>query len=166
VGLRLSQALRKIAPTMRRSAPRYALAAALALGGCGHSDAAFVPQTQAQAAAPAKADAKPVAPPAQDAGVALRAPADARKPFVVIRFDGTEPHYAEALYDALQGALARKPDAAFELVAVTRDTDAAQRNLAEVLRSVTEMGMPAERLSLAAVAAADDATDEVWVYVR
>jgi hypothetical protein len=103
---------------------------------------------------------------APDAGVALRAPADTRKPFVVIRFDGTEPHYAEALYDALQGALARKADAAFELVAVTRDTDAAERNLAQVLHAVTEMGMPAERLSLAAVAAADDTTDEVWIYVR
>ena len=29
-----------------------------------------------------------------------------------------------------------------------------------------QMGMPAERLSLSSVAAADEATDEVWIYVR
>jgi hypothetical protein len=139
--------------------PALPLIAALALGGCGHSDVLF-----AQNGAAAPAAAKPA--PAKDAGVALRPPAETRKPFVVIRFAGTEPHYAEALYDALEGALARKPDAAFELVAVTRDTDAAERNLADVLGSMTGMGMPAERLSLAAISAADDATDEVWIYVR
>ena len=92
---------------------------------------------------PAKEAAAKPAPAPQDAGVALHAPAETRKPFIVIRFEGTEPHYAEALYDALEGALARKPDAAFELVAVTRDTDAAERNLGSVMRSITEMGMPA-----------------------
>lgn len=144
---------------MRHLATLSALIAALALGGCGHNEKQFTQQ------APPKADAKPAPAPAKDANVALLPPADA-KPFIVIHFAGAAPHYTEALYAALQGALQRKPDAAFELVAVTRDTDAAQRNLAEVLHSITEMGMPVERLSLAAVAAADDATDEVWIYVR
>lgn len=135
--------------------------AALALGGCGHSDAQFLQP------APGEAASKQAPAPQKAPGVALQAPAETRKPFVVIHFDGNaEPRYAQALYSALTGALAQKPDAAFELVAVTRDTDAAQRNLADVLHSMTQMGMPAERLSLAAVSAADDATDEVWIYVR
>jgi hypothetical protein len=147
---------------MPRRTPALSLAAALALAGCGHSDAQFLkpgetPTDMAAATAPATG---------KDDAVALHAPADTRKPFVVIHFDGAEPHYAQALYDALEAALARKPDAAFELVAVTRDTDAAERNLAAVLHAMTGMGMPAERLSLAAASAADDATDEVWIYVR
>lgn len=146
---------------MRRLLTASPVIAALALGGCGHSDQLF-----AQQQAPAKTDAQPGPAPAKEAAVTLHRPADTRKPFIVIRFAGAEPHYAEALYDALEAALARKPDAAFDLVAVTRDTDAAQRNLADVLRSMTGMGMPAERLSLAAVSAADDTTDEVWIYVR
>jgi hypothetical protein len=154
--LRAAQPLRKIAALMPRRLPAFAAALVLALSGCGHSDAQFVGQAPA---------AKPAAAPS-GANVALRAPAETRRPFVVIHFDGAEPQYAKALYDALEGALARKPDAAFELVAVTRDADAAQRNLADVLHAMTRMGMPAERLSLAAVAAADDATDEVWIYVR
>jgi len=146
---------------MRHFTTFAALIAALALGGCGHSEAQFVQASPV----PAKADAKPAPAPAKDAGVALLPPPDA-KPFIVIHFAGAEPHYAEALYDAIEGALQRKPDAAFELVAVTRNTDAAERNLADVLHAITEMGMPARRLSLAAVSAADDATDEVWIYVR
>ena len=161
-GLRLPRALRKIARPMRRFTTLSALVAALALGGCGHSEALFVQNAPASA----KTDAKPAPAAAKDSAVVLHPPAETRKPFVVIRFDGSQPHYADALYDALEGALARKPDAAFELVAVTRNPDAAERNLADVLHSVTNMGMPAERLSLAAVSAADDATDEVWIYVR
>ena len=146
---------------MRHATTLTAFIAALALYGCGHNEAQFTQQAQTQT----KTDAKAAPAPAKDAGVALLPPPDA-KPFIVIHFAGAEPHYADALYDALEGALQRKPDAAFELVAVTRNTDAAERNLADVLHSITEMGMPAERLSLAAVSAADDATDEVWVYVR
>ena len=137
-----------------------ALIAALALSGCGHPDELLAAQS------PTKQEAAKPAPASQTASVALHPPAETRQPFIVIRFEGTQPEYAEALYNALQSALTRKPDAAFDLVAVTRDTDAAKRNLASVMRSMTEMGMPAERLSLAAVAAADDATDEVWIYVR
>lgn len=147
---------------MRSLATISALLAALALGGCGHPD----PLSGTQAPAPPEAAKPAPAPVPQTASVALHAPDEQRKPFIVIHFEGTQPQYADALYAALQGALARKPDAAFELVAVTRNSDAAERNLTNVMHSMTDMGMPAERLSLAAVSAADDATDEVWIYVR
>ena len=38
--------------------------------------------------------------------------------------------------------------------------------MADVMHTITQMGMPAERLSLSSVPAADDTTDEVWIYVR
>jgi hypothetical protein len=147
---------------MRRTLQAFPLL--LALAGCGHPDQAFGPGMQSAlppALVPAVAPAKP------SEAVSLH-PADetARKPFIVIRFGPRAPDYGDALYTALEGALAQKPDASFDLVAVTRDSDAAERNLTRVFHSIRDMGMPAERLSLAAESAADDATDEVWIYVR
>ncbi len=123
------------------------LAAVLALGGCGYSDNIFSPTAAA---------ATPAAVPA----------AAARKPFVVIRFARPDPDYRMALYDALRGALERRPDVEFDVVAVTRDPDAAQRDLASVVHSLAAMGMPAERISLSSVAAAAGAADEVLIYLR
>ncbi len=94
------------------------------------------------------------------------APNETRKPFVVIRFETPDPDYQGALYDALSDALKRRPGLDFDIVAVTRDGDAARRNLANVVHTLAEMGLPAERLSLSAAAAADDGTDEVWIYLR
>ena len=165
---------------MTRFALAFALiAAAPTLGGCGFSDSAL---WHSAAPGPAKADAPPPAaeaakpPQAAEAANPLQAaaapsaaaspPQETRKPFVVIRFERPDPDYGAALYDALSGALARRPGAGFDLVAVTRDPDAAERNLASVLHTVTAMGMPADRLSLSVAAAADDATDEVWFYLR
>ena len=133
------------------------LIAALFLAGCGHSDDKFVGDAPA---------AKPPVAAAAQPSVALRAPTDARKPFVVIRFETPDPDYGAALYTALSGALRRRPEARFDLVAVTRDADAAKRNLADVVHTITAMGMPGERLTLSAAAAADAATDEVWIYLR
>ncbi len=106
-------------------------------------------------------------PPAAPVSVALRH-RGTRRPLRGggIRFEAPDPDYAPSLYEALKGALARKPGVTFDLVAVTRNADDAQRNLASVYHVVTAMGLPPDRLSLAAVAAADDRTDEVWIYVR
>lgn len=139
------------------------LAAALALGGCGYSDNIFwqtaatpPPGPVVAAASPALAPAAVPAPPA----------AAARKPFVVISFERSDPDYGMALYEAMRGALERRPDVAFDLVAVTRDAAAAQRNLTSVVHSLAAMGMPAARLSLSSIAPANDATDEVRIYLR
>jgi len=145
--------------------PSYVLPllAALALAGCGYPETVFRPQAKADAGAPAS-DAAPVL--TRPGPAPAAAAAETRKPFIVIHFETAQPDYAQELYDALKDALQRKPSARFDLVAVTRDPDAAERSMADVMHTVTEMGMPAERLSLSAVAAADDATDEVWIYVR
>jgi hypothetical protein len=120
------------------------LAAVLVLGGCGYSGNVLLP-------APAPAHA---------------AAAVARKPFIVISFARPDADYAPALYDALKGALARRPDVAFDLVAVTRDADAARRELASVVHSLAAMGLPGERMSLASVTASGDGPDEVRIYLR
>jgi hypothetical protein len=143
--------------------------AALALGGCSYSEKLFgwggaptpnPPPQAAAAPAPKPAAAAPSAPTPPPA-------AETRKPFVVIHFEaGAPPDYARGLYAAMSGALARQPGVAFDVVAVTRDPDAAERNITSVFRTITTMGMPADRLSLSAVAADDAATDEVWIYVR
>jgi hypothetical protein len=157
---------------MRSTSAIATFAALVALAGCGFDESMFWQTTKPEAeasmpAAPVAAAAEPSAPREAPARPLLPAPpAETRKPFVVIRFEGREPDFARPLYTALEGALARKPDVDFDLVAVTRDADAAQRNLARVYRAITAMGMPAERLSLAAAAAEDDATDEVWIYLR
>ena len=145
-----------------------AVAAALAVTACGYSDSSFWQSAAPEPAPTAVASAKPqvAAPPAAPAPAAAVAPQETRKPFVVIRFERPDPDYSQALYEAVSGALKRRPGASFDLVAVTRDADAARRNLQQVMRSLGDMGLPPDRLSLSAAAAADDATNEVWIYLR
>lgn len=99
-----------------------------------------------------------------------------RSPLVVIRFDRPDVDYAQALYTAMSRALERRPDAMFDLVAVApnRGTPArvalnsntARRNAENVLRSLTDMGLPAGRVNLSAATSATSQTNEVHIYVR
>jgi hypothetical protein len=99
-----------------------------------------------------------------------------RRPLVVIRFDRPNVPYEEALYTAVRRALERRPDAAFDLVAVAPNagnpaqvalhSDASKRNAENVLRSLTSMGLPPERVSLSATTSANVQSDEVQLYVR
>ncbi len=99
-----------------------------------------------------------------------------RKPLVVIRFDRPNVSYEQALYSAVSRALERRPGATFDLVAVapnsgtpaqvTLNTDASKRNAENVLRSLTNMGLPADRVSLSATTSASVQSNEVQIYVR
>lgn len=99
-----------------------------------------------------------------------------RSPLVVIRFDRPDVDYAQALYTAMSRALERRPDAMFDLVAVApnRGTPArvalnsntARRNAENVLRSLTDMGLPAGRVNLSAATSTTSQTNEVHIYVR
>ncbi len=163
------------------------LLAALTLGACGFSDTGLAPAPPQVAAKFAADEAKPkpvlpgddtaITAPAAPAPVKpaaapvaasppVAAPEETRKPFVVIRFEAPDPDFAPALYDAVHGALTRRPGTAFDLVAVTRDAASAEHDLASVTRALTAMGMPSERLTLAAASAAEPGIDEVWIYVR
>ncbi len=97
-------------------------------------------------------------------------------PLVVIRFDHPGVDYQQILYAALSQALQAKPNAGFSVVAVspTRGTAAAvqlaqtsaKNHAQEVLRSMTDMGVPATRLGIASATDPGATASEVRVFVR
>lgn len=99
-----------------------------------------------------------------------------RRPLVVIRFDRPNVAYEQALYQAMSRALERRPNAAFDLVAVSPQqgnvseralgVSSARRAAEQVLRSLTEMGLPGDRIRMSALAGANASSPEVHLYVR
>ena len=99
-----------------------------------------------------------------------------RRPLVVIRFDGENIAYEQALYNAVSSALERRPDATFELVAVAPATggaarqwlssDRTLRSAENVLRSLQGMGLPTQRVEVSAQISAQATTNEVHVHVN
>lgn len=98
------------------------------------------------------------------------------RPLVVIRFDRSDVKYEQALYQAASAALARRPNAAFDLVAVASaigtpaqvalNSDIARTNADKVMRSLLDMGLPADRISLSQVTDPNIQANEVHLYVR
>jgi hypothetical protein len=97
-------------------------------------------------------------------GVAL---VGTRQPLIVIRFDRPDVDYEAVVYSAMSEALARRPNAVFDLVglapagSMTRSDDYVGR----VYRSLIKMGVPPERLSLSATSSGQIQVDEVHIYV-
>ncbi len=99
-----------------------------------------------------------------------------RRPLMVIRFDRPNVPYQQPLYNAVKRALERRPNATFDLVAVTPNAgspaqvalhnDAAKRNAQDVLRSLNDMGLAADRVSLSATTSTSVTVNEVQIYVR
>lgn len=97
-------------------------------------------------------------------------------PLVVIRFDRPDVDYEQALYDSVSTALARQADARFELVAVTplsggpsdvaANAGMAKRNAERVMRSLIDMGLPADRVIMSAETSDSARTNEVQIYQR
>ena len=102
--------------------------------------------------------------------------ASAGTPLVVIRFDHPGVDYQQILYAALNQALQARPNAGFQVVAVapTRGNAAsvqiaqttARRHAQEVMRSMTDMGVPATRLGVASATDPGASDSEVRVFVR
>ena len=92
-----------------------------------------------------------------------------KKPLVVIRFDKPDVAYEPALYQALSKALERRPDATFDLVAVSPkdgNAAAARKDADSVFKSMTNMGLPAERVAMATMGSQTASTPEVHIYVH
>jgi len=73
------------------------------------------------------------------------------------------------LYQALSRALERRPDAVFDLVAVSPqggNPANARQNAEAVYESMTNMGLPSERVAMAAMGSTSASTPEVHIYVR
>lgn len=113
------------------------------------------------------------APPPAGGGASL---VGQRQPLAVIRFDRPNVNYEPALFTVVNTALERRPNAAFDLVAVVPahgdparialSTSKSRRNAEAVLRSLVNMGLPADRVSLAATSSEEAQASEVHVYVR
>lgn len=103
------------------------------------------------------------------------APASPR-PLVTVRFDRPDVDYQQAVYQSVSEALERYPNARFELVAVSPgagnparkaiEGTRARRNAERVLRSLTQMGLGAERIDLSAMTNDNIQTNEVHLYIR
>ncbi|HEX3497812.1 MAG TPA: hypothetical protein VHT04_00670 [Stellaceae bacterium] len=91
---------------------------------------------------------------------------------VTIRFDRPDVAYEEQLFGAVNEALERRPDVAFDVVAVSppgaaaSSAAAAKRNIESVVQSLTSMGLPPDRLRLSARTFADASGNEVRIYPR
>ena len=93
------------------------------------------------------------------------------RPLVVIRFGATPPNFEPTVYAAARGALERRPNSVFDLVALAPGVGAAEqaavtRDAETVFRALVAMGLPAERLSLSATTTPGLSTHEVHIYVR
>ena len=99
-----------------------------------------------------------------------------RQPLAVIRFDRDNVQYEQALFTVVGAALERRPNAAFDIVAVAPaggdtarvalNTNRSRRNAENVLRTLTNMGLPADRMTLSATASPQTEVNEVHIYVR
>lgn len=119
-----------------------------------------------------------VAQSAQGPGPSAGKPMDTsgRRPLVVIRFDRDQVPYQQALYNAVGRVLERRPSAAFDLVAVAPasggparvalNSNKARRHAEDVLRSLTEMGLPPARVAVSAKTASSANANEVHLYLR
>lgn len=98
------------------------------------------------------------------------------QPLVVIRFDEPGVDYEPALYGAVNQALQARPNAGFDVVGVAAGAggqgqvalagNRAVRNAEAVLRSLTDMGLPADRVSLSSTRNPGSSVNEVHVYLR
>lgn len=108
---------------------------------------------------------------AQSAG-----PTVGERPLVVIRFDRPNIDFQQALYNAVSRALERKPNASFDLVAVSPkrgspaqaaiNSTQSKRNAESVLRTLADMGLPANRVKLSSRSSQDVESNEVQIFVR
>ena len=99
-----------------------------------------------------------------------------RRPLVVIRFDRNKVPYQQALYNAVGRVLERRPNSAFALVAVAPasggparvalNSNKARRHAEDVLRSLTEMGLPPARVAVSAKTSSSASSNEVHLYLR
>ncbi len=99
-----------------------------------------------------------------------------RRPLVVIRFDRVDVPYEQALYTAVSKVLDRRPDALFDLVAVSPaggdeatialNSSKSRRHAENVLRSLVDMGLPPSRVAVSGKTTTTANVNEVHLYLR
>ena len=101
---------------------------------------------------------------------------NSNKPLVMIRFDRPKVEFEQALYTATSEALQRYPNVSFEVVAVAPQgrnpaqgslaTSDAQSNAQNVVRSMTQMGIPGNRIKVSSTRSPMAQSPEVHVFLR
>jgi hypothetical protein len=98
------------------------------------------------------------------------------RPYVVIRFTESSVDYEKALSEAVKRAVARKPNLAFDLVAVTPRagtaedladlTEKAHAEAAAVMKSLSALGIGPERVSMMTWTGQPTDVNEIRLYIR
>lgn len=98
------------------------------------------------------------------------------RPLVKIRFDKTDVNYEQPVYMALNEAMEKYPTSRFELVAVhpskgnsaqvAIESTKSRRNAEKVLRSMTQMGVPMDKLDISYSSSDTVLDNEVHIYIR
>ena len=98
------------------------------------------------------------------------------RPLVKIRFDKSSVDYEQPVYMAMNEAMEKFPDSRFELVAVhptkgnaaqvSIESTKSRRNAERVLRTLTQMGLPMDRLDISYAGSDDVESNEVHIYIR
>jgi DNA polymerase-3 subunit gamma/tau len=98
------------------------------------------------------------------------------RPYVVIRFTESSVDYEKALSEAVKRAVARRPNLAFDLVAVTPRagtaeeladlTEQAHAEAAAVMKSLNELGIGPERVSMMTWTGQPTDVNEIRLYIR
>ncbi len=111
---------------------------------------------------------------ANETGSGLNLPG--ARPLVKILFDRPHVEFEQPVYMAVNEALDRFPNASFELVAVNPlidnaakaaiESTRARRNAERVLRTLTQMGLPLERVELSFSDSQEARSSEVHIYIR
>jgi hypothetical protein len=98
------------------------------------------------------------------------------EPYVVIRFPDSSVDYQPSLAEAVRRAKERKPNLAFDLVALTPpaqsaddladDTKDAQERAEAVAKSLAGMGIPADHVNIVTWTGQSTEVDEIRLYIR
>ena len=93
-----------------------------------------------------------------------------------IKFDKSNVEYEQPVYAAVQSAKQKYPNAKFEVVAVhptsgntaqqAIESTKARRNAEKVLRSLTQMGLPLDKIDLSYNSSNEASANEVHVFLR
>jgi hypothetical protein len=124
-------------------------------------------RTHVAAAAPAApvASTGPATAPASDVAAAITG----GTPIIAIKFNRAHVSFEHPLYNALSQALAAKPTASFNVIAVSSggaNAESADKDAEQVMRAMGEMGVPATRMSATSSTEAGIAATEVRVFVK
>lgn len=98
------------------------------------------------------------------------------RPLAKIRFNKPNVDYEQPVFVAISEAMERYPDARFELIAVhptsgnaaqmAIESTRARRNAEKVLRTITQMGLPSDKIDLSYNADPSVTSNEVHIFIR